>query len=293
VRLQDLASSKAVIRLGLFLAQHAPPWMGHGLARIAAALIVRCKPGIYRTVRTNLRQIDPQADDAALREMVRQVFCHAVRGHYDFFRAIDGPPETVLEAIRIPVPLLERVRAEMARGRGVLILGTHMSNFDMVILAIGAHRLPAQVLSLAAPRAGFDVLNRLRAEGGVEVTPITSESLRAAIRRLRGGGIVMTGVDWPVPQDRELIEFFGRPAYLPLGPARLALMTDAMVVIGSCRHDPDAGYVLDAAWPVEIARTGDRRQDILANTRRFAAIVEGHVRAHPEQWMMFHPFWPE
>ncbi len=293
MRLQDLGSSKVVIRAGLFLAQHSPPWTGRGLARIVSALIARFKPDLYWTVRTNLRQIDPQADDGALHEMTRQVFFHVTRAYYDFFRASNAPPETILQAIQIPASLLERVRAEMSRGRGVLILGTHMSNFDMVILALGAHRLPAQVLSLADPQAGFDVLNRLRAEGGVEVTPITPESLRAAIRRLKSGGIVLTAVDWPVPQDRELIKVFGRPAYLPLGPARLALMTGAMVAIGSCRYDPNGGYVLDAVWPVEITRSGKRRQNVLTNTRRFAAIVEEHVRAHPEQWMMFHPFWPE
>ena len=40
-------------------------------------------------------------------------------------------------------------------------------------------------------------------------------------------------------------------------------------------------------------RTGDRRRDIRTNTHRLAAILEEYVRAHPEQWMMFHPFWPD
>jgi lauroyl/myristoyl acyltransferase len=133
----------------------------------------------------------------------------------------------------------------------------------------------------------------LRATYGLEITPITSESLRAAIRRLKGGGMVLTGVDRPILDDRELIEFFGRPAYLPVGPTRLALMTGATVFIGSCRYDTDEGYVLETTGPVEMVRTGNRRQDILTNARRIAAIVEGYVRAHPEQWMMFHPFWPD
>ena len=66
-----------------------------------------------------------------------------------------------------------------------------------------------------------------------------------------------------------------------------------VAVVGSCRYDPDEGYVLEITGPIEMVRTGDRRQDILANTRRLAVIMEGYVRAHPEQWMMFHPLWPE
>jgi lauroyl/myristoyl acyltransferase len=73
----------------------------------------------------------------------------------------------------------------------------------------------------------------------------------------------------------------------------LALMTGATVFVGACHYETEAGYVLDYTGPVEMVSTGDRRRDTLTNTRRIAAIVEGYVRARPDQWMMFHPFWPE
>jgi lauroyl/myristoyl acyltransferase len=291
--IQDFISSGPVTRLGLFLGRHLSRQAGYGLARRVANVIVRRKPTVYRTVRANLRQIvGPQLDSGALDEMVRQVFFHAGQTYYDFFHAVDQPLEVFIEAVRVPESLIERIEFEMVTGRGVLLLGTHMSNFDLVGLAVGAHDLPVQVLSLANPGAGFRVLNHLRATQGFEITPITHQSLRVAIRRLRSGGIVATGVDRPVPQDQALVEFFGRPAYLPVGPARMALRSGAAVIVGSCRYDSDEGYVLEFVGPLEMVRTGDRRQDILSNTRRWAAIVEGYVRAHPEQWMMFHPVWP-
>jgi KDO2-lipid IV(A) lauroyltransferase len=195
--------------------------------------------------------------------------------------------------MHIPGSAIEQIRSEMSRGRGVLLLGVHVSNFDLGILALGARGLPIQALSLADPQAGFRVLNELRARAGIEVTPITPESLRAAVRRLKGGGMVMTGADRPTPEDREPVAFFGRPAYLPMGPVRLALMTGAMVLVGCCSYDPDQGYALDFAGPVEMVRTGSRREDILINAQRLAAVLEEAVRAHPEQWLMFHPVWPE
>jgi lauroyl/myristoyl acyltransferase len=70
-------------------------------------------------------------------------------------------------------------------------------------------------------------------------------------------------------------------------------MTGATVFVGSCRYDSDVGYILESTGPVELVHVGDRRRDILTNTRLLATIVEKYVRAHPEQWMMFHPFWPE
>jgi KDO2-lipid IV(A) lauroyltransferase len=294
MRLQDFTSSKLVTQLGIFLAQHSPRQLGIGLSRVAAAVIARRKPEIYWAVKGNLRHIlGSGVSDGMLHERTRQVFFHAGQTYYDFFRIVNQPPPLLIDAVKIPESLLVLIESDMASGRGVLLLGMHMSSFDLVILGLGARGLPIQVLSLADPGPGFQVLNRLRATSGFDVTPITPGSLRAAVRRLRGGGVVVTGVDRPVPQDREVIEFFGQPAYLPVGPTRLALMAGATVVIGACHYDAEAGYVLEYTGPVEMVSTGDRRQDASTNTRRIAAIVEGYVRAHPDQWMMFHPFWPE
>ena len=281
-------------RLGIVLGQRMPRRVGYGLARIAAGVIARRKPEVYWTVRANLRQIlGPEADDVTLHRMTRQVFFHAGQTYYDFFHAIGQPKEVLAEAVPIPDETLAFIRAETARGQGVLVLAPHMSNFDLLGLSVGAQHLPIQMLSLANPQAGFHLLNYLRATAGFEVTPITPESLRAAIRRLKGGGIVLTGVDRPIPEDRELVEFFGRPAYLPVGPVRLALMTGALVIMGSCYYEPGKGYGLKVTEPLEMIRTGDRRRDLMTNVRRVVDILEEHVRARPEQWMMFHPFWPE
>jgi len=293
MQVQDFISSGPVTRLGLLLGRYLPRRAGYGLARTVADVIAWRKPRIYRTVRVNLCHIlGPRVDGRELHRTARQVFFHAGKTYYDFFHSISRPPEVLAEAVRVPRSLLERIELEMISGRGTLLLVTHMSNFDLAGLAVGAHGLPIQVLSLANPGAGFRVLNCLRATQGFEITPITHQSLRTAIRRLKSGGVVVTGVDRPVPQDQALVEFFGRPAYLPLGPARMALRSGAAVIVGSCCYDAHQGYVLEFEGPLEVVRTGDRREDILDNTRRWAAIVEEYVRAHPEQWMMFHRVWP-
>jgi lauroyl/myristoyl acyltransferase len=294
MRFQDFVSSKPATQLGIVIGRHTPRRVGYGLARIAADIIARRKPEVYWTVHANLRQIlGPEAEDVTLQRMTRQVFFHAGQTYYDFFHAVSQPKEVLAEAVRIPEEIVAFVRSETARGQGVLVLAAHMSNFDLLGLSIGAQGLPIQMLSLANPQAGFHLVNYLRAKAGFEVTPITPQSLRAAIRRLKSGGIVLTGVDRPIPEDRELVEFFGRPAYLPVGPVRLALITGALVIMGSCYYEPGKGYGLKVTEPLEMIRTGHRRRDILTNVRRVADILEDHVRARPEQWMMFHPFWPE
>ena len=43
--------------------------------------------------------------------------------------------------------------------------------------------------------------------------------------------------------------------------------------------------------PIELARTEDRRKDILENTQRYAKVIEDHIREFPDHWVWFHDRW--
>jgi KDO2-lipid IV(A) lauroyltransferase len=43
--------------------------------------------------------------------------------------------------------------------------------------------------------------------------------------------------------------------------------------------------------PVELTRSGDTERDILENTQKFAKVIEGIIREHPEQWVWIHARW--
>jgi KDO2-lipid IV(A) lauroyltransferase len=232
------------------------------------------------------------AQTSVLDDVTRRVFVHVVLNYYDFLRAVEGPRDRLTDLVTVPRPFSERIEAELGQGRGVLLLGPHVGAFDLGMLALRARGWALQVLTLAEPSAGSQFWNRLRAHGDLEVTPVTSESLRVAVRRLREGAVVVTGAERPVPGESHMTEFFGQPAPLPVGAVRMALMTKASVYVASCPYDPDRGYVLGFSGPVELMRTGDRR-DIAVNVRRVATVLEEHIRAHPEQWFMFHPVWPQ
>ena len=113
------------------------------------------------------------------------------------------------------------------------------------------------------------------------------------MRSLRSGGIVVSSMDRPVPREEDLVDVFGQPSYMPLGPARMAFITKATIFVATCRFDTAEGYALDILGPIEAVRSGDRPQDILTNARRLAGYLEEFVRVRPEQWMRFHPFWPK
>jgi len=294
MRFQDATSNPYVIRLGLFIGRHTPRCVGYAIARGGASFIACTKPEIYWTVRANLRQVmGPEMASKALHRLVRRVFYHAGQTYYDHFHAFTHGDEAVTEMIRMTEEDLANLTKAQSHGKGTMFVTGHLSNFDLAALALVLQGIEFQGLSLRDPIEGFKVLNLLRTEGGIKTTPVGIASLREAIRRLRAGGVVGTGVDRPIGQGDEPVEFFGKTALLPTGHIRLALKTNASVVVGYCEFDADDGYRLRIEPPMELIRSGDRRHDVQVNAQRVLAALEKAIRSHPDQWLLFVPVWPD
>jgi lauroyl/myristoyl acyltransferase len=293
--LQHFLGSRLVTGLGMFLSRYVPPLIGHAGADLIAGLINWRQPDVYWIVHANLRQVmGPQMDEKALHRLVRQVFRNTARNNYELWHLVSRGQEAVRAAVHIPPDVWTYIEQAQQRGNGLVIVGTHTGNFDLGILALAVHGLEVQVLGMAAPPAGgFDLMDRMRTEFGVHLTPISLPALREAIDRLHAGGAVATGVDRPVGGEAPAVEFFGRPALLPTGHVRLALRTDASILVAGPRRDGRGRTVVHLSPPLEMVRTGDPEDDMQVNLRRVTAWVEKFVRAWPEQWAMFVPVWPE
>ena len=291
---QRFISSRIVTGLGMFLSKHLPPFIGHRIADLASGLINHLKPDVYWILHANLRQVvGPEVDEKRLHRLVRQGFRNNARNDYDLWHLVSRGREAIRAAVHIPPSDWAHLEQSQQRGKGTIIVGTHTGNFDLSILALAAHGLEIQVLGLADPPAGgFDLMDQMRARFGAHLTSINVQTLREAIKRLRGGGIVLTGVDRPVDDVEREVEFFGRLAPLPTGHVRLALKTGATILVAGPYRDPQRGNVTRLSPPLEMVRTGNRDKDLRVNLRRVTGWMEEHIRARPEQWAMFLPVWP-
>ncbi|MEJ2757745.1 MAG: hypothetical protein P8046_04605 [Anaerolineales bacterium] len=292
--LQDFFKNKDVIRNGLTLAKASPKWLGYGVAKTVGRMIAQRKPNVYWQMRDNISHIPGTNDEPGkLDKITRRAFINAGRFYYDYYHVIGMPPNHICEVIHIPDIVFEHIDRIQSSGRGVQLAGIHLSNFDLGSISLTAHGLKIQALSAANPNEGYEYQNELRKKYGFIATPINPSTLKDAIKKLRNGGIIAGGLDWPQPEETHLTKVFGKPAYVPLGTARLALLSDAVTIILAFYYDKYKGYQLHVADPIEVIRTGNKQEDIRVNTAAYMRVFESIVSQHPEQWMMFHKFWAD
>lgn len=295
--LRDITNSATALRFGYWLGRNVPTPVGYALADGATAILGRrTGTALVQTIQANMRVVlGPQASDEQVQHTARAVLQHAGHVYFDLYKALSIGPEAIFANVR-STPLTDYYLDEIARQkRGVLMVGPHVSNFDLGALYVSyrGHKLSA--LGFALPPSGYNLQNEMRLAGGIDIMPIDVSALRKALAVLKRGGVVMTAVDRPDPfGGGEMIPFFGRPARLPVGHVRLALQTGVPILVASCEYRPtDGGYVVHVSRWIEMERVGSREEDVLHNTLRVLDAVERLIIARPDQWLMFYPVWDE
>jgi len=293
VTLQWALGGPLGIGLGLIVSRTLPPRAGYWLADRLTERVVETNGVMYQHLRRNLAHVMPHLDDPALDDLAQRAMCHTGRTYYDMLRARICDYAQGGVKIVVAQEDWEMTLAAARDERGLVIVGPHISNYDLVSQWMAAQGLEMQALSLSTPGWGGRAVNRIRNHRGIEVTPVSLASLRLALERLERGGVVITGADRPASMDDELLPFFGQPAPMPTGHVRMAIRADARMQVISCYQDPDGIYHVVASPPMEMEKVGGRDQTVRHNALRVLAIIEERIRAVPDQWLMFVPVWPE
>jgi KDO2-lipid IV(A) lauroyltransferase len=188
----------------------------------------------------------------------------------------------------------EHFTAARAGGRGVVLITAHMGNPEVGAIGIGKQFAPVHVLywrDRFAPAEEFRT--RMRRLGNVSGIPVDASPLSVvpALRVLREGGIVAAHGDRDFNDQGWPFEFFGAPVKFPPGPFLLAERAAALVLPSFFLVQPDRRFHVIYEEPIELGGDGEREARVRAAMARWVAILERRVRAHPEQWYTFYPFW--
>lgn len=172
------------------------------------------------------------------------------------------------------------VEEPLQAGRGVLVLGGHLGNWEVSIL-YGSLTLPIAYL-YKPPRSGEvdRLLTRYRSRFGGEMIATGGAAMRRAVRKLRNGQAVgMLFDQLPRGGDSVQAPFFGRPVATMTLPHRLIRATGCAVVMGHCIRVPGGWKI--RFDPVPDADHPDPQVAAAAMNR----MLERVVREAPEQYL--------
>jgi KDO2-lipid IV(A) lauroyltransferase len=179
------------------------------------------------------------------------------------------------------------------RGKGVLYLTGHIGAWELSSFAHALYGYPLHYMARPLDNNRLDALvNQYRCSSGNK--PIyKNESARVMLKILKDSGTIGILADQnTMPEEGVFVDFFGKLACTTTGLARVALHTGAAVVPGYAYWDETIHkYRLRFEPPVELIRTGDTEHDVFENTQRFAKVIEGIIRKHPDQWVWVHKRW--
>ena len=250
--------------------------------------------------RALFRLLRPEASPAEIEALLLAHWAHVGRCFGEFaalsrFRA-EG---------RIAVEGAEHVLGPWRSGQPLIVAGLHVGNWEVVhaglaMLGIPFHavyqRLPNRFRMRIADRAR----NRSRASAGGGASVAVAPTLGAVFEAHRileaREAALLYYVDefW---EGRVHAPALGRAPRMDgniMRAVRLASTTGAVLVPAyALRLGEAARFRLTFLAPVEVGPPGRGRAAVLADIGALDRVVEGVVRAHPEQWFMAHVFQPD
>jgi KDO2-lipid IV(A) lauroyltransferase len=132
----------------------------------------------------------------------------------------------------------------------------------------------------------------MRKKSGMNIVPASISAFRRVVKHLTQGGMVLTGMDRPIPDPKYCPLFFGYPASLPTHYVSLALQAHMPVVIMAAIRQENGEYHVLTSQLIEMERHPDHKVEILRNAETSLKRAEDFIRQAPEQWHVPLPVWP-
>ena len=249
---------------------------------------------VSRVGRRNLAAAFPEKSAQEIERILRGVWDNLGRtgaeyAHLDHI--YDTGPGGPVEGGRIQAVGIEHFTALRDDGKPAILFTAHCGNWELLPIGAMRHDLPVAVV-FRPPNNPFaaDLARRVRRRSMGRLLPSGMLGTIAATEALEQGEHLGILVDQHYGLGLE-IPFFGRPARTAATLAKLARRFRCPVHGAFVERLGGARFRIVLLPPLEIQWTEDAAADIRGVMTQVNKIIEGWVRARPEQWLWLHRRW--
>ena len=277
-------------KLGYFLSKILPRRMCYVLVEIVTMIAYSASKTSRRELKENLRIVfDEKASEEYLDKMVFRVFRNFGKHLADFFKVTKYSKDSLSKYVKfINKQYIDECLSE---GKGVILLSLHIGNWELGGAALGASGYPISAIVLEHQDKKTDELFvNQRGINKVKSIPI-GPKVKECFRALKKNEIVGIVGDKDYTKTGIEINFFGKKAIIPKGPAIFAVKTGAPVIVCGTIRKNDYEFEMIFAEPIKYKLTGNTEKDVIEIMKIYIKYFEDFIRGNPDQWYAFRKIW--
>lgn len=242
-------------------------------------------------LKNNLSKVlDLDKDSKKIHNIAKKIYINWSKNICDFLKHSVITKDKLKE--RVKIVGLENLDKALNNGKGAVIFTAHIGNFEWGACRIAAEGYKIWGVSLVRNN---DLLNRFfeskRLSKGLNTLYINK--MLNVFRILKNNEIVAIPTDWDPTQKAKIYNFFGKKAYIPDGPVKIALKSGATLIPSFIVRKGKYQHFQIVGEPLKLYTKGDREAIILKNMEKMIKVLEKYIKDNIEEWEMFHNIWVE
>ncbi len=259
--------------------------IGRGLGKLYYHIAVKQRKRAMAQIMRSLHTSGNEADYLA-----RRMFNNIGKNFVEILRTPKLTKENYQDYIIIND--LHHFTDALAKGHGVVLLTAHIGNWEWLGAALTYAGLPLSSVIKRQPNDQHTrLLNEYREMVGMEIFSRGTTELVGAAKALKKGRVLAFLADQDAGPGGAFIDFLGKPASTPLGPAVFAKRFKSPIVPVFMLRTKEGKHVAQVYEPFYYQDTGNEEQDLYALTEKMTKLIEEVIRQHPSQWMWFQKRW--
>ncbi|NOY88037.1 MAG: lysophospholipid acyltransferase family protein [FCB group bacterium] len=237
------------------------------------------------------RALGPDIDRAEIDRIVKEVFRNIVRTFIESYcvnRLDDDKVKKIIVSSDLDV--LKKVHDA---GKGAVLVTAHFGNWELLPRWVTSLGYEFDALAAIQHNAKIDrLITNLRERKNVRVIPVNKSAPRKVFQALKANRFVGIVADQHDPSRSLIMDFFGRKAAVPRGPALFAIKAGCPVIPLLIRRESYERYFIivgESIYPSQI--DGELEEKICEISARYNKFFEENIRKYPAQWMWTHRRW--
>lgn len=228
--------------------------------------------------------------ESEARKLVRESFVNLARNMLEILYMPNLNEKNLSEYIEIDH--LDRMKNALAGGHGVVVLTGHVGTWEWLSASFTLNGLPVTAIAKLQPNQEYSrALDDLRATINVEIFNRGTSELLAAGRALKKGKILGFLADQDAGPGGAFINFLGKVASTPMGPAVFSRKFNSPVIPAFIIRQPNGRHLVKIFEPMHFEDTGDVDADLLRFTEKMTRTLEQIILENPTQWLWFQKRW--